>query len=80
MDIGLWPFWYPAIIIPMNETLKNRIKSLLWRAGMMGVAVVLAAIAQGLGGLQIQGEWVVTLGLILGEISKWLNTKAGEAK
>jgi hypothetical protein len=55
---------------------NNRVKSLLWRAGMMGLAAALATVVQNLSSLEIPGEWVTLIGLILGEVSKYLNTKA----
>ena len=60
----------------MNEQLKKRLKSLAWRAGMMGLAAVIVTIADGLAGLGISPAVVGILGLVLGEISKQLNSKA----
>ena len=60
----------------MNEQLKKRLKSLAWRAGMMGLAAVIVTIADGLAGLGISPAVVGILGLILGEVSKQLNTRA----
>ena len=61
----------------MNEDVKKRLYSLLWRAGMMGVAAVLAVIAQAVGMVHLDsGIWSVivpSLGLLLGEVSKYLN-------
>jgi hypothetical protein len=59
----------------MSTQLKNRLKSLLWRGGMMALAAFVAFIAQNLDGLQLP-VWVITiLGLALGEVSKYLNTQ-----
>jgi hypothetical protein len=56
----------------MNQ-IKKRIFSLLWRAGMMGLAVSLAYIAENLSILELSPQITVFLGLILGEVSKYLN-------
>lgn len=58
----------------MNELLLKRVKSLLWRAAMMGVAVALAFLAENLASLELGETVTVVLGLVLGEISKALNT------
>jgi len=47
---------------------------------MMFVAGFLAVIANNLGSLDLQGESVIVLGLVLGEVSKALNSKYGSAK
>ncbi|MCH7640971.1 hypothetical protein IID22_02090 [Patescibacteria group bacterium] len=60
----------------MNEQLKKRLKSLAWRAGMMGVAAAVAAVADGVAGLGLSPAIVGILGLVLGEVSKQLNSKA----
>lgn len=52
------------------NTLKKRLISLAWHAGMMGLAAVIDAIAQNLTALQIDPMYVVVLGLILGQVSK----------
>jgi hypothetical protein len=62
--------------------LKNRIKSLLWRIGMMIVAVIVSAFLANIDILNpyISPAFVGVLGLILGEISKALNTYLSETK
>lgn len=60
----------------MNEQLLKRIKSLAWRAGMMGVAAAVVVVADGLAGLGISPAIVGILGLVLGEVSKHLNKRA----
>ena len=59
----------------MNTQLKKRIGSLLWRAFMMGFAVALSYIAENLSILELSPQITVFLGLILGEVSKYLNRK-----
>ena len=61
----------------MNYESKSRLKSLLWRAGMMALVVVLDVVAQGLTELSLPVGVVIVAGLILGEVSKFLNNKYG---
>lgn len=56
----------------------KRLKSLVWRTAMLGIAFALSQIVQGLSSLQLDPSITVFLGLVLGEISKYLNTKAGK--
>lgn len=58
----------------MNETLNKRLKSFLWRTGMMVLAATAAFMLDNLGLLGLSPQVTVLLGLMLGEISKWLNT------
>lgn len=58
----------------MDSQLVKRIKSFLWRAGMIGVAAALAWIAENLNLLELSTFWTTMLGLGLGELSKYLNT------
>ena len=58
----------------MNITLKKRLLSLAWRAGMMILAGGIAYLAKNLNVLDLSPETTVFIGLILGEISKYLNT------
>ena len=60
----------------MNEVLLKRIKSLLWRSGMMAAAVLVAGLSDGLAGLELPPLAVAVLGLALGELSKFLNSRA----
>lgn len=65
----------------MNTKIKNRIKSLLWRSGAVAFVTVGAYI------LQVGDVWLLDtkvlvnlgvmamIGLIVGEITKYLNTK-----
>ena len=57
----------------MNEQLVKRIKSLLWRAAMMGIAAVVVVLSDGITGLGLNPLIVGVLGLVFGEISKYLN-------
>lgn len=59
----------------MDTQFTKRLKSLGWRVAMMAIAVALSAIADGLNTLELSPEVTVVLGLILGEISKYINTK-----
>jgi hypothetical protein len=62
----------------MLDILKNigqnkRVKSFLWRTGMMCLAIVLVEIINILPSLDLQPSVTVVLGLILGEVSKMIN-------
>lgn len=53
----------------------KRMKSLLWRASMMAIIAFVAFVSSHLTQLEMP-TWLVTiLGLGLGEVSKYLNTK-----
>jgi len=58
----------------MNEALKSRIKSLVWRTGMMVAVVVLSFVVDNATELQVPSYITVFAGLIAGEISKYLNS------
>ncbi|KKM63132.1 hypothetical protein LCGC14_1514550 [marine sediment metagenome] len=57
----------------MNKQLVKRIKSLLWRAAMMGIAAFVLILSDGITGLGLNPLIVGVLGLVFGEISKYLN-------
>jgi hypothetical protein len=59
----------------MNEQLEKRLKSFAWRLGMMLLAVTLDFTAKNLGDFEISDEITVILGLVLGEVSKLLNSR-----
>lgn len=59
----------------MSEQLKNRVKSLAWRTGMMVVAAIVAFGIENAAELHIPSWGVVLLGLVSGEVSKYLNVK-----
>lgn len=55
-----------------------RLKSLLWRSAMMGLAALLAALGTGVGDLSLPPAVVAVMGLVLGEISKAINNHYSE--
>lgn len=59
----------------MNDQLLKRLQSLAWRAGMMALAAFLAFFAENIGLLELNPQATVIIGLVLGEVSKWLNTQ-----
>lgn len=59
----------------MNEQFKKRLSSFLWRTGMMVLAAVVTFIMDNLGMLQFDPFVVTILGLVLGEVSKAINTQ-----
>jgi hypothetical protein len=60
----------------MNEQLKNRLKSFAWRLGMVLVAATVNFLLKDFASLDLGTNTTVVAGLILGEISKYLNTKS----
>lgn len=58
----------------MPDQLKKRIKSFLWRTGAVMVIAGLNFIVKEVGGLGLPVWAVGMIGLIGGEITKWLNT------
>ena len=62
-----------------NQTiLINRTKSLAWRIGMMSLAFVIAFLADNIGLFDLNVEATSIIGLVLGEISKAIDTKIKE--
>lgn len=55
------------------QAIQNRLKSLLWRAGMLLLAMLVDFAIASLGDFNLPNGWTVLLGLILGEVSKYLN-------
>ena len=55
--------------------LKKRLMSLVWRLGGMSGAVVLEFITSNIGLIDLPGWMVIFIGLVISEITKWLNTK-----
>ena len=54
--------------------LSRRFKSFYWRSGSMIAVGFINLFIQNLGGLGLSNELVVLLGLVLGEVTKALNT------
>ena len=52
---------------------SSRVKSFLWRSGMMIVAFTCTALAENLGILELSTTSTTVIGLILGEVSKAIN-------
>lgn len=59
----------------METQLQKRIKSFLWRGGAIAVAAFLGFVAENIGEFNLPGYGIVMIGLIIGEITKYLNTK-----
>jgi hypothetical protein len=57
----------------------SRFKSLLWRLGMMIVAFLVTFTVSNLNQLNLPGEVAVVAGLLLGEVSKFINNKLAES-
>lgn len=60
----------------MDEQFVKRLKSLLWRSGMMGLAVMVAFLTENIGFLELSPFATTMLGLVLGEVSKYINTNS----
>jgi len=61
--------------VAKNILLSKRFKSFYWRSGAMLVVGFLSVILESATDLQLSNTTVTVLGLILGEITKLLNTK-----
>jgi len=57
-----------------------RFKSFYWRTGMMAISILATVWTNTLAELEIDGGVAVIVGLILGEVSKYLNSKYGNIK
>lgn len=58
-----------------KEVLIKRLKSLSWRVGMMLAAIVVDFLITNIGLFELPDVLTVVLGLMLGEVSKYLNSK-----
>lgn len=58
----------------LAEQLWKRIKSFLWRAVMMLLAIAVQFALDNLTQFQLSPQLTILIGLVLGELSKWLNT------
>lgn len=61
----------------MNQKVLNRFKSFAWRLGMMVVVILADYVTQNLTGFGLPAYATITIGLIAGEVSKFLNTELG---
>jgi len=59
----------------MKVFTSNRFKSFYWRSAMMIVAGFIDLTIQSLADFNLGSQTTVILGLVLGEISKYLNSK-----
>jgi len=59
--------------IMFNEQLLKRLKSLAWRVGMVAIAGVVDIAIVSLSDFNLPNELTVIIGLVLGEVSKYLN-------
>lgn len=57
-----------------NYMLLKRLQSLAWRGGMMAIAAFLSYLSAHLGVLEVSAPVTAVIGLVLGEVSKYLNT------
>lgn len=59
----------------MNEVFIKRFKSFAWRLSMMIIVVLADFVSQNLIGFGLPAYATITLGLVAGEVSKFLNTE-----
>lgn len=59
----------------MTQAVKNRFKSFAWRAGIMVAVALVNFTVANLSDFSLSPELTVLAGLILSEISKYLNTE-----
>lgn len=57
----------------INEELKKRLLSLLWRAGLAGVVAIITLIVKELPNLGLPEFITIMVILVLNEVTKWLN-------
>lgn len=63
----------PKLLSKKNEAiLVKRSKSLLWRIAMMSLSVIVTFGLENLELLEVPPAATLLLGLVLGEVSKWL--------
>ena len=59
-----------------DKALIDRVKSYLWRAGMMAIAAGVTFLVNNISDLQLSPMATGIIGLLPGEVSKYLNNKA----
>jgi len=60
------------------EILKKRLKSLVWRLGVVMAVAGINYVAIAVTDLGLSEQWVVVVGLVAGEITKFLNSNLPE--
>lgn len=58
-----------------DSQMMKRFKSFAWRLWMMTIVFVLAFISENVASLELSESMTVVIGLLAGEVSKYLNTK-----
>lgn len=58
-----------------KEILIKRLKSFTWRLGGIVLAALLGFVAENIGLFGLSPEVTVVLGLVIGELTKYLNTQ-----
>lgn len=59
----------------MNKKVINRVKSFTWRLSIMIIVALINYVAANYTGFGLSPELTVLVGLVIGEISKFLNTE-----
>lgn len=58
-----------------KSQLRKRVESFLWRLAMVTIAFVVSWLSENIGFLELPPQVTLVLGLILGELSKYLNNR-----
>jgi hypothetical protein len=66
----------PSLQFYHDTQLVKRLKSFLWRGGMMGLAFTLEWMTSNVGLLELSPMATTVAGLMLGEVSKYINQNA----
>lgn len=64
----------------MNKKFTTRLKSFAWRLSMMAIIIVADYVIQNLTGFGLPAVATIVIGLIAGEISKFLNAELSRIK
>ena len=63
-----------------KKVFASRVKSLLWRAGMMAAVFLVDFTSENIGLFNLSPQVLVVAGLVLGEVSKFLNSNLPELR
>ena len=69
-----------SILTITREEFVKKIKSFLWRTGMMALSAVVIYLIENLGDFNLPQWTIIPLGLVLGEISKIINNNIATLK
>lgn len=64
----------------MSTQFTSRLKSLAWRVGMISLSAGVVELSVGIPGLKLPEIATVLIGLVLGEVSKYIHNRLDENK